>query len=75
MKAQYFTTEGRLLKTAFFRRYQQELGRERPTETVVVDGLDAQWITVMRASSYNTREIPQSWLQREYLSRFNPDNG
>ena len=75
LKAQYFTTEGRLLKTAFFRRYQAELGQERPTETVIVDGLDAQWITVMRASSYSTREIPQSWLQREYLSRFNPDNG
>lgn len=75
LKAQYFTAEGRLLKTAFFRRYQPELGRDRPTETVIVDGLDSQWITVMRASNYSPRDIPQSWLQREYLARFNPDNG
>lgn len=75
LKAQYFTSEGRLLKTAFFRRYQQELGRERPTETVIIDGLDPQWVTIMRASGYAARDIPQNWLQREYLSRFNPDNG
>jgi hypothetical protein len=75
LKAQYFTAEGRLLKTAFFRRYQQVLGRERPTETVIIDALDPQWVTVMRASSYASREIPQAWLQREYLARFNPGHG
>jgi hypothetical protein len=75
LKAQYFTAEGRLLKTAFFRRYQMVLGRERPTETVIIDALDPQWVTVMRASGYTARDIPQTWLQREYLSRFNPDHG
>lgn len=74
LKAQYFTGEGRLLKTAFFRRYQTELGRERPTETVIVDGLYPQWITVMRSSSYAQRSMPASWLQRDYLPRFSDDN-
>lgn len=75
LKAQYYTAEGRLLKTAYFRRYQSELGRERPTETVIVDGIDKTWITVMRSSDYTQRDIPQSWLQRDFLSRFDPDHG
>lgn len=73
VKAQFFTAEARLLKTAFFRRYQQELGRERPTETVIIDGLDAQWITVMRRADLQPREIPQAWFQRDYLARFPGD--
>lgn len=70
VKAQFFTAERRLLKTAYFRRYQNELGKDRPTETVIIDGLDPSWVTVMRLSEYKAREMPSSWLQREYLPRF-----
>lgn len=70
LKAQFLTAERRLLKTAFFRRYETQLGRERPTETVIVDGLDPQWITVMRNSEYRLRDVPQAWMQRDYLPRF-----
>lgn len=70
VKAQFFTAERRLLKTAYFRRYQSELGKERPTETVIIDGLDPSWVTVMRLSEYKAREVPSSWLQRDYLPRF-----
>jgi outer membrane lipoprotein-sorting protein len=73
VKAQYYTAEHRLLKTAFFRRYQSELGSERPTETVIIDGLDPRWITVMRSSDLRARDIPQSWFQRDYLARFTGD--
>lgn len=70
VKAQFYTAERRLLKTAYFRRYQSELGKDRPTETVIIDGLDPSWVTVMRLSEYKTRDVPSSWLQREYLPRF-----
>jgi hypothetical protein len=30
-------------------------------------------VTVMRYSDYRWREIPESWLQRDYLPRFRPD--
>jgi hypothetical protein len=73
IKAQFRSAEGRLLKTAFFRRYQEELGAQRPTETVIVDGLDTSWITVVRMSGYKAREVPQAWLQRDYLPRFTGD--
>lgn len=73
VKAEFHTAEGRLLKTAYFRRFEQHLGSERPTETVIIDALDPTWITVMRASDYQQQNIPHSWFQRGYLARFGTD--
>jgi outer membrane lipoprotein-sorting protein len=68
--AKYYTAENRLLKTAWFRRYKPALGAARPSETVIVDGLDPQWVTVMQLSQHTERTIPEAWLQRDYLPRF-----
>jgi outer membrane lipoprotein-sorting protein len=73
VKAKFYTESGQMLKTAYYRRYQQQLGLERPTEAVIIDGLDPNWVTVMRYSDYAYREIPEAWLQRDYLPRFKPD--
>lgn len=73
IKARYYTESGRLLKTAYFRHYQKQLGQERPTETVIIDGLDPNWVTVLRLSDYAKREVPEAWLQRDYLPRFKPE--
>ncbi|MPV59430.1 outer membrane lipoprotein-sorting protein [Burkholderia sp. HI2761] len=70
LKARFYSASDRLLKTAFYRRYTLQLGVERPTETVIIDGLDSNWVTVMRFSDYAWRDIPDAWLQRDYLSRF-----
>jgi outer membrane lipoprotein-sorting protein len=73
IKAKFFSESDRLLKTAYYRRYRTELGKERPTETVIIDGLDPNWVTVMRFDAYGWRDIPDTWLQRDYLSRFHPE--
>ena len=73
VKARFYTESGQLLKTAYYRRYQPQLGLERPTEAVIIDGLDPSWVTVMRYSDYAYREIPEAWLQRDYLPRFRPE--
>jgi outer membrane lipoprotein-sorting protein len=73
LKAKFFSESGRLLKTAFYRRYQRQLGAERPTETVIIDGLNPQWVTLMRFSEYVARPIPDLWLQRDYMPTFQPD--
>jgi hypothetical protein len=72
VKALFFSESGRLLKTAYYRKFQSQLGRERPTEVVIIDGLDPSWVTVMRYSDYAWREVPDAWLQRDYLPRFKP---
>ncbi|MFN3985019.1 MAG: outer membrane lipoprotein-sorting protein [Rhodocyclaceae bacterium] len=68
--ARYYSAESRLLKTAYFRSYRKVLGRDRPTETVIIDGLDPGWVTLMRTSEHRLRDIPESWMQRDYLPRF-----
>jgi hypothetical protein len=73
VKARFYTESGQLLKSAYYRRYQPQLGVERPTETVIIDGLDPNWVTVMRYTEYAWREVPEAWLQRDYLPRFKPE--
>jgi len=73
VKAKFYAESGQLLKTAYYRRYQRELAAERPTETVIIDGLDHAWVTIMRYTDYAWRDVPDTWLQREYLPRFKPE--
>lgn len=73
VKARFYAESGRLLKTVYYRRYQKQLGLERPTETIIIDGLDPQWVTVMRYTDYAWRDVPESWLQRDYLPHFQPE--
>jgi hypothetical protein len=73
VKARFFAESGRLLKTAYYRKFQHQLGRERPTEVVIIDGLDPAWVTVMRYADYGWRDVPDAWLQRDFLPRFKPE--
>lgn len=72
VKGQFYAESGRLLKTVYYRRYQMQLGEQRPTEMVIIDGLSPAWVTVMRYKEYAARDIPEQWLQRDYLPRFKP---
>ena len=73
VKARFYSESDHLLKTAYYRRYELELGIERPTEIVIIDGLNPQWVTVMRYSDFAWRDVPEQWLQRDYLPRFHPE--
>jgi outer membrane lipoprotein-sorting protein len=73
VKARYYSESGRLLKTAYFRRMRKELGVERPTEAIIIDGLDPNWVTVLHYTDWVKRDVPEIWLQRDYLPRFKPE--
>lgn len=73
IKARFFAESTRLLKTAYYRRFQPQLGAERPTETVIIDGLNPQSVTLMRFTDYAARAIPETWMQRDFLPRFQPE--
>lgn len=70
VKGRYYSESNRLLKTAYYRKYEDQLGVQRPTETVIIDGLDPNWVTVMRYADWAWRDVPDAWLQRDYLPRF-----
>lgn len=73
IKARFFAESSRLLKTVYYRKFQPQLGAERPTESVIIDGLDPQSVTLMRFSDYAARNIPEIWMQRDFLPRFQPE--
>ena len=73
LKARFFAESGQLLKTAYYRRFQAQLGTERPTETVIIDGLNPQSVTLMRFSDYAWRNVPEAWMHPDYLPRFQPE--
>ncbi|NWG75103.1 MAG: outer membrane lipoprotein-sorting protein [Rubrivivax sp.] len=73
IKGRFFADSGRLLKTVYYRRFQPQMGADRPTELVIIDGLNPQSVTLMRLSDYAPRDIPNTWFQRDYLPRFQPE--
>lgn len=73
IKGRFFAESGRLLKTVYYRRFVTELGAERPTELVIIDGLNPGSVTLMRLSDYAARNLPGSWFQRDYLPLFQPE--
>lgn len=72
IKARFFADSSRLLKTIYYRKFQTQMGADRPTESVIIDGLDPQSVTLMRFTDYEARDIPELWMQKEYLPRFRP---
>ncbi|WP_129544120.1 outer membrane lipoprotein-sorting protein [Serratia sp. 1D1416] len=69
-KAEFYAVNGSLLKTTYYRRYRPVLGGVRPTEEVIIDGIDAGLVTVMRQQDFTWREVPETWLQRDFLPQF-----
>jgi ribosomal protein L24 len=70
VKGKFYSESERLLKTAYYRNYQEQLGKRRPTDTIIIDGVDSKLVTKMSFSDYNYRDIPEEWFQKEYLPRF-----
>lgn len=73
IKARFLADSGRLLKTAYYRRFQPQLGADRPTETVIIDGINPQSVTIVRLTDFQARSLPVSLFQRDSLPRFQPE--
>jgi hypothetical protein len=69
IKGKYYSDSGRLLKIAYFHRYQTQLDAQRPTESIIIDAVDSNLVTTMSTSDYRDQEIPDAWFQRDYLPR------
>lgn len=70
IKAKFYSESDALLKTAYYRKYEMQLGENRPTEIVIIDGLNPKWVTIMRYKDFQLKNISDTWFQRDYLPRF-----
>lgn len=72
-KAEFYALNGNILKTTYYRKYENVLEGERPTEAVVIDGVNSQLVTVIRNQQFTWYEIPEFWFQRDYLPNIKAD--
>jgi len=69
VKGKFYSDSGRLLKIAYYRKYQEQLGGMRPTETVIIDAVDSNLVTIATSTDYRFQDIPDAWFQRDFLPR------
>lgn len=73
VKGKFYSDSGRLLKIAYYRRYQEQLGVLRPTETILIDAVDSSLVTSVASSDMRLQDIPDAWFQRDFLPRLKID--
>ncbi len=69
VKGKFYSDSGRLLKIAYYRKYIEQLGVQRPSETILIDAVDSALVTTVGSSDMRPQEIPDAWFQRDYLPR------
>ena len=69
VKAKFYADSGRLLKIAYYHKYEQRLDGMRPTEVILIDAVNSNLATTIGYSDYRFQEIPDAWFQRDYLPR------
>ena len=67
IKGKFYADSGRLLKIAYFRKFAQQLGAVRPSESIIIDAVDSSLATTATFGEYTYQEIPEAWFQRDYL--------
>jgi hypothetical protein len=70
IKSKFYSDSGRVLKIAFYRRYEKRLDADRPTETIIIDGVDPNLVTKITYSDSRPEDVQDAWFQRDYLPRF-----
>lgn len=73
VKAKFYSDSGRLLKILYYRGFEPQLGRIRPTEAVIIDAVDTSLVTTFKFGDFRAQAIPDAWFQRDYLPRLQPE--
>lgn len=69
IKAKFYSDSGRVLKVLYYKGFVERLGSVRPTEAIIIDAVDTSLVTVVHFDDLRVQKIPDSWFQRDYLSR------
>ena len=69
LKAIFYTTAGRKLKTIYYKDYQLVLNKQRPMLLEVIDHLNGEQKILMQYSELKLAETPDIYFQKSYLAR------
>jgi hypothetical protein len=73
IKGKFYADSGRLLKVAYYHNYREQAGEQRPAQVILIDAVNPNLATTIDYSDYRFQDIPDSWLQRDYLPRLKPE--
>lgn len=69
--AKFYSSNRDLLKKSYYRKFKEVLGKIRPTQVLIFDGVDTSKATKMEFADTQKKELPDFWFNKEYLSKFN----
>jgi hypothetical protein len=70
VKVRFYSDSGRLLKLAYYRKFETAMGVTRPMETIIVDAVDSHLVTKITGSDMRSEAVQDAWFQRDYLPQF-----
>jgi len=73
VKGKFYADSGRLLKSAYYHKVEQQLGADRPTETIIIDAVDPKQVTRMTYTDYRFQDVKREWFQRDALPNLKLD--
>jgi hypothetical protein len=69
MKAEFFAVSGKILKTVYYKNYQEILGQKRPTVLEVHDGIRTAEVSIMEYSDIKVEDTPDAYFQKTFMDR------
>ena len=68
-KAEFYSVSNRLLKTCTYGKYENMLGKLRPSELVMTDALHGGEKSVLAYSAMKLRDLPDKVFTKDYLKK------
>jgi len=68
--AKFYSSTKKLLKKSYYRKYKNILGVMRPTQVLIIDGVDSSKATKLDFSHVQQIQIPSTWFKKSYLQKF-----
>ncbi len=73
IRAKFYSANRDLLKKSYYRKFKEVLGKVRPTQVLIFDGVDSTKATKMEFANTMEKEMPDAWFNKEYLSKFHEE--
>lgn len=67
VKGKFYSESGQLMKIIYYQGVEKVLGVDRPTELLIIDGVNKNFVTKMNLRDYKNEKIPNEWFQKDYL--------
>jgi len=71
--AKFYSSNRDLLKKSYYRKFKKVLGKIRPTQVLIFDGVDMRKATKLEFADLKEKELPDFWFKKEYLSKFSEE--